>query len=335
MGALLADSASADTARPDGDRTLATRERPATVRPSRVVDLSRLRISISIEPITRTEPAERLPDEDFPDEQPTHEQVPEDEAAAAKSPAAAQADIPEEETPEPPATEATPVEPQREPVRRSDGGLLGAVGAVTNTVTSTVTTTVTGLTSTVTGLTNTVGSIVTALPAIVTAPLQQGPLPLPIDGIVRPIESGLGDLIGLTPPTVTPRPGPVAADPVPPVVAAPPAALPPARVQTIGSSTTEAFAATAYATRTVVDHADQGEPGSEGGPVLPLPGTPCAPAGHGSTATSGHDGSGSRGQHATLPAHPKANSPPVTAGEKRREAAEASYLPGMPVTSPD
>ena len=340
VGALLADSASADTARPAGDRPVATTERSTTERPQRVAELSRLRLSIG--PITLAKPTEHSPDGEV-----HAQEAPAEEAQAAETPkATSSADAakeagakeagakPLESQPEQaePARQEPATVPRQDTAQRSGGaGLLGVVDAVTSTVTSTVT-------NTVTGLTDAVGSIVTGLPAIVAPPLPQGPLPVPIDAIVRPIEPGLGDLIGLTPPTVTPQPSPVADGPVTPVVApvatvaTAPAAIVPVRTQTMGWSTTEANAATAYATRTTVD---QDEPGSEDSPISPFPNTPCAPAGHAPTAASGNDSGNSRGQQATLPSHPKADSPPVIAGEMRREAAEASYRPGMPVTSPD
>ena len=338
VGALLADSASADTARPAGDHPVATTERSTTERPQRVAELSRLRHSIG--PITLAKPTEHIPDSD---EEVSAQEAPAEEAPAAETPQATNsADAAKEAGAKPlesqpeqaePARQEPAAEPRQDPAPRSGGaGLLGVVGAVTNTVTSTVT-------NTMTGLTDAVGSIVTGLPAIVAPPLLQGPLRVPIDAIVRPIEPGLGDhLIGLTPPTVTPQPSPVADGPVTPVVApvatvaTAPAAIVPVRKQTMGWSTTEANAATAYATRTTVD---QDEPGSEDSPMLPFPNTPCAPAGHAPTAASGNDSGNSRGQQATLPSHPKADPPPLTAGEMRREAAEASYRPGMPVTSPD
>lgn len=346
VGALLAGTASADTG-----PAQSTRENPDQVAATAPLDPSTSQatapegaISLSIGPITVVRlPAEQpTPEQSDPeqtDPEQTDEQAPDaDEPTSPLEAEPAQQEpvqqeefqqesveqqaVQQDQVPaEPPAQEATK--------QRSGAGLIGVVGAVARTVTSTVTTTVTSLTSTV-------GPVVTALPAILELPLQA--LPLPVEAIVTPIESGLDELIGRNPPTVTPDRDPVAADPATPAapiaqIAAAPEAIPPARTRIVDSSVT-AQATTVYATRTTVEQDDSDGP-LPGGPILPFPSTPCAPAGVGPTATSTNDSGNSRGQQATIPSHPQAHSPPATAGQAGREGGKAGQLPGLPVTSPD
>jgi hypothetical protein len=236
--------------------------------------------------------------------------------------AAAADEIPSDTTPVQ-ETHTTAVE--QEPAQGQSGGLLGGLlGGVVHTVGS--------LTQVVVDLTGSVLETATA----VLAPVVQPPaapifiLPAHHDGPSSDsAETDRADDVAAIPAVVAPAPVvPVAPPVAPPVVEAPAPEI--HLIVAVPAQVTQPTPVTAPAPGNAAEHAGKGD-------TDPQPEkTPTAPAGPGSTVSTGHDSfGGARGTHGVLAS--QATLHPADAGFTTRSRAvnAAGRGAGLPATSPD